>query len=104
MLSRGGTNSAPLPGCAARFARGCVLWDGVAQPGVFASLDTPATIWHRSAVHILPRARTLIPATAPRLSYNFALLSLSAFAMTETELKLIAAAAMMGLRRMPKNG
>ncbi|MCA1732804.1 MAG: hypothetical protein LC732_04295, partial [Acidobacteria bacterium] len=27
------------------------------QPGVFASLDTPATFWHRSAVRILP-ART----------------------------------------------
>ena len=30
--------------------------------------------------------------------------SLNALPITETELKLIAAAAMMGLRRMPKNG
>lgn len=30
--------------------------------------------------------------------------SRSAFAMTETELKLIAAAAIIGLSRMPKNG
>ena len=36
--------------------------------------------------------------------YRFTLRSRSAFVMTDTELKLIAAAAIMGLSRMPKNG
>jgi hypothetical protein len=36
--------------------------------------------------------------------YNFALLSRSAFVITDTELKLIAAAAMIGLSRMPNLG
>ena len=36
--------------------------------------------------------------------YTDRFLSLSAFAMTETELKLIAAAAIIGLNRTPKKG
>ena len=36
--------------------------------------------------------------------YSWMVLSRSAFAMTETELKLIAAAAIIGLRSNPKNG
>jgi hypothetical protein len=39
-----------------------------------------------------------------QLAYSFADLSLSALAITETELKLIAAAAIIGLSRSPKNG
>ena len=37
-------------------------------------------------------------------NYIRVLLSLNAFPMTETELKLIAAAAKIGLSSMPKNG
>jgi hypothetical protein len=37
-------------------------------------------------------------------SYSVTFFSLSAFVMTDVELKLIAAAAIMGERRMPKNG
>jgi len=36
--------------------------------------------------------------------YNFAFRNLSAFVITDTELKLMAAAAMIGLRRMPNFG
>jgi len=36
--------------------------------------------------------------------HNFAVRSRRALVMTETELKLMAAAAKMGLSRMPKNG
>jgi hypothetical protein len=38
------------------------------------------------------------------LSYIFKFLNLRAFPTTETEERLIAAAAMIGLRRMPKLG
>lgn len=37
-------------------------------------------------------------------NYKVTLRSRNAFAITETELKLMAAPAMMGLRRRPKNG
>ena len=40
----------------------------------------------------------------PRASYSLVARSLRAFPMTDTELKLIAAAAIMGLRRSPKIG
>ena len=36
--------------------------------------------------------------------FKFTLFSLSEFRMTDTELKLIAAAAIIGLSRIPKNG
>jgi hypothetical protein len=36
--------------------------------------------------------------------HNFTLRNPRAFPITDTELKLIAAAAIMGLKRMPKNG
>lgn len=36
--------------------------------------------------------------------YNFAFLSLSALLMTDTELKLMAAAAIIGDKSIPKNG
>ena len=36
--------------------------------------------------------------------FKFTLFSLSEFRITDTELKLIAAAAIIGLRRIPKNG
>ena len=41
---------------------------------------------------------------AVRPPYNFMRRSRSAFAITETELKLIAAPAIIGLRRMPNSG
>ena len=40
----------------------------------------------------------------PIFHHSFALRSPSALAMTDTELKLIAAPAMMGLSSTPKNG
>ena len=45
-----------------------------------------------------------LPRHARRLSYNLTRRNRSAFAITETELKLIAAPAIIGLRRRPKNG
>lgn len=39
-----------------------------------------------------------------KLDYNFSPRKRSAFYMTDTEDKLMAAAAMIGLRRIPKNG
>ena len=39
-----------------------------------------------------------------RILHSFALLNLRAFVITDTELKLIAAAAMMGESSKPKNG
>jgi hypothetical protein len=39
-----------------------------------------------------------------RQAYNFTLRRRSAFVITDTELKLMAAAAKMGLSRSPKNG
>ena len=48
-------------------------------------------------------ADTSCSSGSPNL-YNFTPLNRSALAMTETELKLIAAAAIMGLSRIPKNG
>ena len=50
----------------------------------------------------------LMPARGSRgrLFYNssFALLSLREFRITDTELKLMAAAAIIGLSKIPKNG
>jgi len=45
-----------------------------------------------------------LPGQAKRLPYNSIRRRRSAFAITETELKLIAAPAIIGLRRSPKNG
>ena len=50
----------------------------------------------------LARARNA--STATGRGYNLIRRSRSAFAITETELKLIAAPAIIGLRRTPKNG
>ena len=47
---------------------------------------------------------TLLPVIWFLGHYSFALLNLSAFPTTETELKLMAAAANMGLNKIPKNG
>jgi hypothetical protein len=44
------------------------------------------------------------PGAYPGVLDNFILCNLKAFPMTETELKLIAAAASMGLRRAPVKG
>ena len=41
---------------------------------------------------------------SPRSAYSFIVRKRNAFAITETELKLIAAPAIIGLRRTPKNG
>ncbi|MCA1733781.1 MAG: hypothetical protein LC732_09280 [Acidobacteria bacterium] len=49
---------APLRGARA-FARGGEL-GAHAEPGVFASLDRPATFWHRSAVRV---SRVMDPAS-----------------------------------------
>ena len=45
-----------------------------------------------------------LPRQAQSLSYNLIRRNRSAFAITETELKLIAAPAIIGLRRRLKNG
>jgi hypothetical protein len=45
-----------------------------------------------------------LPRQAQSLPYNLIRRSRNAFAITETELKLIAAPAIIGLRRMPKSG
>ncbi len=55
----------------------------------------------------LPAVRTRScqsPANAIKADHSSSFLSRSEFVMTETELKLIAAAARMGLSRIPKNG
>jgi hypothetical protein len=40
----------------------------------------------------------------PASTYNLTLLKRNAFPITETELKLMAAAAIIGLKSIPKNG
>jgi hypothetical protein len=50
------------------------------------------------------RSALVIQAIPAFTGHNFLFRSRSAFPTTETELKLIAALAMMGLRRIPKNG
>src|SRR5579884_4129000 len=44
------------------------------------------------------------PWELPELPYSFTFLNRSALLITDTELKLMAAAAKIGLRRIPKNG
>jgi hypothetical protein len=56
-----------------------------------------------SWLSLIPQSDEYIRGNEPEL-YNLIRRSRNAFATTETELKLIAAAAMMGLRRIPKNG
>ena len=50
------------------------------------------------------RRFALPPHSKSPVAYNFARRNLNAFPITETELKLIAAAASIGLKRIPKNG
>ena len=46
----------------------------------------------------------VVPSGMRRIGHSFVFLNRSAFEMTETELKLIAAPASMGLSSRPKNG
>ena len=65
-----------------------------------------STQGHKSRSQRLLKARHMPFNTGSclRIAYNLLRLSFSAFAITDTELKLIAALAMMGLSNTPKNG